>query len=47
MTKSYLIGLIHGLAGSGSLIALTAATLDNVEMALTFILIFGMTPLLG
>ena len=45
--KSYLIGLIHGLAGSGSLIALTAATLDNVEMALTFILIFGMGSVIG
>ena len=45
--KSYLIGLIHGLAGSGSLIALTAATLDNVEMALTFILIFGIGSVIG
>ena len=45
--KSYLIGLIHGLAGSGSLIALTATTLDNVEMALTFIFIFGIGSVIG
>jgi uncharacterized membrane protein YfcA len=45
--KSYLIGLIHGLAGSGSLIALTAATLDSVEMAFTFILIFGIGSVIG
>ena len=45
--KSYLIGLIHGLAGSGSLIALAAATLDNVEMAMTFILLFGIGSIIG
>ena len=45
--KSYLIGLIHGLAGSGSLIALAATTLDNVEMAFTFILLFGLGSIIG
>lgn len=45
--KSYLIGLIHGLAGSGSLIALTATTLDNVELALIFILLFGLGSIIG
>ncbi|AFS83328.1 sulfite exporter TauE/SafE family protein [Candidatus Nitrosopumilus sediminis] len=45
--KSYLIGLIHGLAGSGSLIALAATTLDNMEMALTFILLFGLGSVIG
>lgn len=45
--KSYLIGLIHGLAGSGSLVALTAATLDNMEMALIFILLFGLGSIIG
>lgn len=45
--KSYVIGLIHGLAGSGSLVVLTAATLDNVGMVLSFILIFGVGSVIG
>lgn len=45
--KSYLIGLIHGLAGSGSLIALASTTFDNVEMALTFIFLFGLGSIIG
>jgi high-affinity nickel permease len=45
--KSYLIGCIHGLAGSGSIIVLTAATLNNVGMVLGFILIFGMGSIIG
>lgn len=45
--KSYVIGLIHGLAGSGSLVALTAATLDNVGMVLGFILLFGIGSMVG
>lgn len=45
--KSYVIGLVHGLAGSGSLVVLTAATLNNVGMVLSFILIFGAGSILG
>ena len=45
--KSYVIGLVHGLAGSGSLVVLTAATLDNVSMVLSFILIFGLGSVIG
>ena len=45
--KSYLIGCIHGLAGSGSLIVLTATTLGNFETVLSFILIFGMGSIIG
>lgn len=45
--KSYLIGCIHGLAGSGSLVVLTAATLNNVGMVLGFILIFGIGSIIG
>jgi len=45
--KSYVIGLIHGLAGSGSLVVLTAATLDNVSLVLGFILIFGIDSMIG
>jgi hypothetical protein len=45
--RSYFIGLIHGLAGSGSLVVLTAATLDNVGMILGFIVIFGIGSMIG
>lgn len=45
--KSYAIGLIHGLAGSGSLVVLTAASLHNVGMVLEFILIFGIGSIIG
>ena len=45
--KSYLIGCIHGLAGSGSLVVLTATTLGNLETVLSFILIFGIGSVIG
>ncbi|ABX13049.1 high frequency lysogenization protein HflD [Nitrosopumilus maritimus] len=45
--KSYLIGLIHGLAGSGSLVVLTATTLENIELVLSFIMIFGIGSMIG
>jgi hypothetical protein len=45
--KSYLIGCIHGLAGSGSLVVITAATLNNIDMVLEFILIFGVGSIIG
>jgi len=45
--KSYLIGLFHGLAGSGSLIVLTATALENPFLMLGFILIFGIGSIIG
>ena len=45
--KSYFIGMIHGLAGSGSLVVLTAFTFDNVEILLGFIAIFGIGSMIG
>ena len=45
--KSYIIGCIHGLAGSGSLVVLTATTLGNFETVLSFILIFGIGSVIG
>jgi ABC-type nickel/cobalt efflux system permease component RcnA len=44
---SYMIGLVHGLAGSGSLVVLTATTLSNPEMILGFILVFGLGSIIG
>lgn len=45
--KSYLIGLVHGLAGSGSLVVLTATTFDSMGMIFGFILIFGLGSMVG
>lgn len=45
--KSYVIGLIHGLAGSGSIVVLTASTLEHVEIVLIFITIFGIGSMIG
>ena len=39
--KSYLIGCLHGLAGSGALLVVIAGTLTNPQDILSFILIFG------
>jgi len=45
--KSYFIGLIHGLAGSGSLVVLTATTMDDPVMMIGFILVFGIGSIIG
>ena len=45
--KSYIIGLIQGLAGSGSLVVLAATTFENVETMLGFIIIFGIGSVMG
>lgn len=45
--KSYLIGLIHGLAGSGSIVALTVAYFDTLETSLMFFLLFGIGSIIG
>ncbi len=45
--KSYLIGCIHGLAGSGALVVVIAAALTSVQEILSFILIFGIGSIIG
>lgn len=45
--KSYLIGCIHGLAGSGALLVLVAGTLGSIQEMLSFILIFGIGSIIG
>ena len=45
--KSYLIGCIHGLAGSGALLVVIAGTLSNIQDILSFILIFGVGSIIG
>lgn len=45
--KSYLIGCLHGLAGSGSLIALSVATIGDVSWMFSFVLVFGLGSIIG
>jgi len=45
--KSYFIGMVHGLAGSGSVVVLTAVTLDNVGIVFGFVAIFGIGSIIG
>ena len=45
--KSYLIGCIHGLAGSGALLVIIAGTLSSIQDILSFILIFGVGSIIG
>ncbi len=45
--KSYLIGCLHGLAGSGALLVVIAGTLSSPQDILSFILIFGAGSIIG
>jgi len=45
--KSYVIGLIHGLAGSGSIVALTVMYFDTIETSLLFFILFGFGSIIG
>jgi len=45
--KAYLIGCIHGIAGSGSLVALTAATMNGFDMMMYFLILFGIGSIIG
>lgn len=44
---SFLIGTVHGLAGSGAFVLLAMAKVDLVREAAVFILIFGLGTILG
>ncbi len=45
--KSYLIGCIHGLAGSGGLVAIGVSTLNEIQAILSFVLVFGIGSIIG
>jgi ABC-type nickel/cobalt efflux system permease component RcnA len=45
--KSILIGLVHGLAGSGAMVLLTMSTVKSVGEAAIYILIFGAGTVIG
>ncbi|HTE49887.1 MAG TPA: hypothetical protein VK698_03375 [Kofleriaceae bacterium] len=46
-TRPLLIGLVHGLAGSGALTALVVAELPDAASRLTYILLFGLGSVVG
>ncbi len=45
--KSYLIGCIHGVAGSGSLVALAASTMSSFDLMIYFLILFGIGSIMG
>jgi len=45
--KSYLIGCIQGLAGSGALVVLGVSGLGSFEMAISFLAVFGIGSIIG
>jgi sulfite exporter TauE/SafE len=45
--QSTLIGLVHGLAGSGAMVLLTMSTVESIEEAAIYILIFGAGTVIG
>lgn len=45
--RSYLVGLVHGAAGSAGLVAMAAAASQDLAVALIYILLFGIGSTLG
>ncbi len=45
--KSFLIGIIHGLAGSGALMILVLSTVHSILEGIYYILIFGIGSIVG
>lgn len=45
--QGYGVGMVHGLAGSGAMLLLVAATLPSLTIGLVYALIFGIGSILG
>lgn len=45
--RPLLVGLVHGLAGSGALAALALATMPSIGAGLTYVVIFGLGSIAG
>ncbi|WP_341278609.1 sulfite exporter TauE/SafE family protein [Paenibacillus sp. FSL H8-0537] len=45
--KSLLIGIIHGLAGSGAMVILTMSTVNSISEGLIYIAVFGVGTVIG
>lgn len=46
-TRAFLVGIVHGMAGSAALILLTLSTVPTVGMALLYLFLFGLGSILG
>lgn len=46
-TKSFLVGVFHGLAGSGALMVLVLSTISTILEGMYYVLLFGMGSILG
>ncbi len=47
LRRPLLIGMVHGLAGSGALTLLVLSTMSSVAQGLVFLLVFGIGSMLG
>lgn len=45
--RSIIVGMIHGLAGSGALMILVLSTISSVEIGLLYIVVFGIGSILS
>jgi len=45
--KAYLIGCIQGVAGTGSIVALIASTMNGFDMMVYFLILFGIGSIIG
>jgi len=46
-SRSYLVGLVHGVAGSAGLVAMAAAATQDIATTLAYVVIFGLGSTLG
>jgi ABC-type nickel/cobalt efflux system permease component RcnA len=45
--KSFLVGLIHGIAGSAALMLLVLSTINSIPLGIIYILVFGLGSMIG
>ncbi|MCK4902361.1 MAG: hypothetical protein KAS76_03305 [Thermoplasmatales archaeon] len=45
--KSFLVGLIHGMAGSAALMLLVLSTISSIPLGIVYILVFGLGSMVG
>ena len=45
--KSYVVGVVHGLAGSAAVMLLVLTTIDNLSAGVVYILVFGVGTILS
>lgn len=46
-SRAFLVGIVHGMAGSAALILLTLSTVKSVSAALLYLFLFGLGSILG